>query len=114
MPTVDDRYRAATGYVRRAVETVEKRGVGFAEDPITGMIEWYSGRTKTETPRNELARVEARWLRATNDKDRVTVARDAELLADRVQESLPGAPQDRVRTNLFKGEVQTSTLETSY
>jgi hypothetical protein len=35
-------------------------------------------------------------------------------LADRVQETLPGAPQDRRRTNLFKGEQQTSTPETSY
>jgi hypothetical protein len=114
MPTVEQRYTAATAYVRRAVATVEDRGVGYAVDPITGIVEWYAGKTKTEPARNELTHIEARWLRATHDIDRARVARDAELLADHVQESLPGAPQDRQRTNLYKGEVPTGTPATSY
>src|SRR5262249_40642568 len=42
------------------------------------------------------------------------IARDAELLADRAQENLPGAPQDRPRTNLYPGEVPKGTPATSY
>ena len=114
MSTVEERYRAATFYVRRAVASVEDRGVAYAVAPITGIVEWYAGKTKTEQPRGELGRIEARWLRATTDKERANIARQAELLADRVQESLPGAPQDRTRTNLYKGETPTATLATTY
>lgn len=114
MPTVQERYRTATAYVRRAVTTVENRGIAYAVDPVTGLIEWYAGRTKTEPARNELARLDERWLRASSDIERARLAREAELLADRVQETLPGAPQDRERTNLFKGEEPTSTPATSY
>jgi hypothetical protein len=114
MPTVEERYAAATAYVRRAVAAVEDRAISYAVDPITGLVEWYAGRTKTEPARNELARIEERWLRTTNDIDRARVARDAELLADRVQESLPGAPQNRQRTNLWHGELQQATPATSY
>lgn len=42
------------------------------------------------------------------------IARDAELLADRVEENLPGALQDRVRTNLLPGEAPTFTPPTTY
>jgi hypothetical protein len=69
---------------------------------------------QTETAKNDLRKIEDRWLRATTDKERATIARDAELLADRVQENLAGAPQDRKRTNLFKDEKQTFTPGTSY
>src|SRR5437660_491586 len=114
MPTVEGRYAAATRYVRRAIATVENQPFTYVVDPITGLVEWYAGRTKTEPARNDLSRIEARWLRATTDIERARVARDAERLADRVQEALPGAPQDRDRTNLFKGERPTSTPTTSY
>lgn len=114
MASVEERYKAATAYVRRAVTTVENRGIAYAVDPITGLIEWYAGRTKTEPARNELARIDDRWLMAKSDIERAKVARDAELLADRVQETLPGAPQDRRRTNLWEGEDQKSTPATSY
>jgi hypothetical protein len=114
MATVEQQYAAATAYVRRAIATVEARGVAYTIDPITGIVEWYAGRTKTEQPRNELSRIEARWLRATTDEERTKIAREAELLADRVEENLPGAPQDRARTNLYKGETPTSTPATSY
>src|SRR5262249_31297161 len=103
-----------TAYVRRAIDVVEKRGVAYTVDPITGLIEWYAGKTKTQQPRNELTRIEARWLRATSDGERSGIAREAELLADRVEESLPGAPQDRPRTNLYKGEVPKGTPATTY
>lgn len=114
MPTVEERYKAATEYVRRAVATVEARGIAYTVDPITGIVEWYAGKTKTTAPRNELARIEARWLRATTDSERSKIAREAELIADRVEESLPGAPQDRARTNLYKEETPKGTPETSY
>jgi hypothetical protein len=114
MATVEERYATATAYVRRAIATVEDRGVGYIVDPTTGIIEWYAGRTKTAQPRNELARIEARWLRATNGGERAAVARDAELLADRVEENLPGAPQDRQRTNLYPGETPKGTPATTY
>jgi hypothetical protein len=114
MATIAERYAAATSYVRRAIAEVENRPFAYVVDPTTGLIEWYAGRTKTEPARNELAQIEGRWLRAANDIDRARVARDAELLADRVQENLPGAPQDRKRTNLFAGEEQSATPATSY
>lgn len=106
--SIEERYKRAVSYVHRAVEHVERAGFDAS------VIDWYAARNKTEPARNELARVETRWLRAANDIDRARIARDAELLADRVQESLPGAPQDRQRTNLWSGEVQTSTPPTSY
>src|SRR6185437_16235268 len=63
---------------------------------------------------NELEQIEARWLRATSEVERGAVAREAELLADRIEENLPGAPQDRPRTNLYPGETPTGTPSTSY
>ena len=114
MSTVEDRYKAATDYVRRAIGVVEAGGIGYALDPVTGAVEWYAGRTKTAEPRNELARLDARWLRATSDAERAALAREAELLADRVEENLPGAPQDRARTNLYAGEVPHGTPATTY
>lgn len=114
MATVEERYTAATAYVRRAIAVVEDRPLSYLFNPVTGTIEGYAGRTKTATARSDLARIEARWMRATSDAERAQVSRDAELLADRVQENLPGAPQDRQRTNLFPGEKQASTPATSY
>jgi hypothetical protein len=114
MPTVEERYAAATAYVRRAVDHVEKTPFTYLVDPVTGAIEWYASKLKTQPARNELAHIESRWLRVTNEVDRARVARDAEYLADHVQETLPGAPQDRKRTNLYAGEVPTGTLATSY
>ena len=114
MATVEDRYNAATDYVRHAIAVVEAAGIGYVVDPVTGAIEWYAARTKTAEPRNELARLDARWLRAASDVQRAALAREAELLADRVEESLPGAPQDRARTNLYAGEVPHGTPATTY
>lgn len=114
MATVAERYKAATDYVHRAITVVESVHIGYAIDPVTGLVEWYAGRTKTAQSRGELDRIEARWQRATSDNMRVVVAREAELLADRVEESLPGAPQDRPRTNLFVGEIVRATPPTSY
>lgn len=114
MPTIAERYEAATAYVRRAIAIVEDRPLAYVVDPVSGAIEWYAGRIKTGPARSDLEKVEARWMRSANDLDRARVARDAELLADRVQETLPGAPQDRKRTNLYPGEQQTSTPATSY
>lgn len=114
MPTVAQRYQAAIEYVRRAVVTVESRGILYAAIPTIGLVEWQAGKTKTTEPRAELARLEARWNQAASDTDRAIIARDSELLADRVEENLPGAPQDRARTNLFNGETPSSAPATSY
>lgn len=114
MPTAKERYEAATKYVERAIAKVEMPPITAGVIPLLGGIEAYAGHLKTEAARNDLAHIEARWLRATSDDERTRIARDAELLADRVQESLPGAPQDRARTNLYKGEIQTSAPATSY
>jgi hypothetical protein len=116
MATIAERYNTATDYVRRAVRHVE---TGAFRTPMSlwfpGLAaELAGGQVKTEPVKNELTRLEARWHRATSDIDRARIARDAELLADRVQENLPGAPQDRKRTNLYEGEHQSSTAETSY
>lgn len=105
---IEERYKRAVAYVHRAVERVERAGFD------SSVVDWYAARNETAPARNEVARIEARWLRATNDLDRARIARDAELLADRVQESLPGAPQDRERTNLWHGEVPASTPATSF
>jgi hypothetical protein len=107
MATVEQRYQLAIAYVTRAVAAVETPS---AWNPI----DWYAGRIKIETARNDLRAIEGRWLRARTDDDRALVARDAELLADRTQEVLPGAPQDRQRTNLAKGEHPTFAPATSY
>lgn len=112
MATVEERYQAAIAYVERAIATVEKGPSTW--NPITLAIESYAGRTKTEQVRNDLRQVEDRWKAGGSDADRAPIARDAELLADRTQESLPGAPQDRQRTNLWKGEKPTSTPATSF
>jgi hypothetical protein len=69
---------------------------------------------KTAPARGELARLEARWSKAKTDKERAAIARDAELLADRVEEDLPGAPQSRRRTDLYPGEVPSATPATSF
>jgi hypothetical protein len=112
MATTTERYEAAIAYVKRAIAVV-KSGAAVPDGTVA-FVEWYAARKKTETPSTELERIEARWLRATTDVERTRIARDAELLADRVQEDLPGAPQDRQRTDLVKGEKPTATAATSY
>jgi hypothetical protein len=109
--TVEQRYKDAIAYVRRAIDSVtaaQSSALNLLPDSLNPAL------VKTAPARGELSRLELRWSRATSDKDRAAVARDAELLADRVQEDLPGAPQDRQRTDLVKGEVPTSTPATSY
>jgi hypothetical protein len=113
MATVEDRYKAATAYVRRAIDAV-KPSAFYWINPVTGAASWYAGHEKTRVATSDLERIEDRWLLAKIDDERAKVARDAELLADRIQESLPGAPQDRVRTNLYAGEPQKKAEATSY
>lgn len=103
---VVNRYHDAAAYVDRAIDTVEKSG-GVVDRAMANPL-------KTQAARGELQQIKSRWLRSTTDAERVRIARDAELLADRVQENLPGAPQNRHRTNLFKGETERSTPSTSF
>jgi hypothetical protein len=103
---VVNRYHDAIAYIDRAIDVVDNSGAWIDRE--------FANPHKIEVPRYEVAQLKARWLRSTSDSERAAVARDAELLADRVQESLPGAPQDRKRTNLFKGEVAKGTPATTY
>lgn len=113
MSTTVERYESARRYVERAVAAVEHEALTSSVVPVLDGFEWYGSRLRTETARNDRSRLEARWLRATTDKERVGIARDMELLADRVAESLPGAPQDWKRTNLGKNEAASATAKPS-
>ena len=107
MATVEQRYQAATDYVKRAIRVVELGALHTWGSilPAVFVTETYAGQVKTESVKGDLAQIEARWMRAASDVDRTRVARDAELLADRVEENLPGAPADWQRTNLYQGEA---------
>src|SRR5579862_5476292 len=102
MATIEQRYEHAVAYIHRAVDVVQDGSPSF--DPLTRAIDWYAGTKKTETTRHDLEKLEQQWMFARNDLDRARIAREAELLADRVKENLPGAPQDWKRTNLVKDE----------
>ena len=104
----EQRYRRAIEYATRAVESVS--GSLWSSGPI----DYYANREKTRTARQDLERIEERWWRASSDEARASVARQAELLADRIKENLPGAPQDWQRTNLTTGENERSAPATSY
>jgi hypothetical protein len=80
MPTAEERYAAATAWVRRAVVAVEDRAVilGVGSD---GKPEWSTGREQAEPFRAELARLEPSWLFATTDERREHLAHLAESLA---------------------------------
>ena len=108
MATVVNRYWEAISYVHRAVDTVE------AAPSLLNVVDRYAAKVKTQPVRDELTRIEARWLRATNDLERAKIARDAELLADRTKENLPGAPQSWKRTNLYVDEQEQLAPATSY
>jgi hypothetical protein len=116
MATVEQRYETASEYVKRAIRTVELGALHSWGSilPAVFATETYAGQVKTESAKRDLAQVEARWLRAASDIDRARVARDAELLADRVAENLPGAPTDWSRTNLYPGEGARTTSASTY
>jgi hypothetical protein len=101
------RFSESAQYIRRAIGEVRTAA------PWWNPIDQHAARLKTEPYEHELIRLERRWELATADKDRDAIARAAELLADRTQETLPGAPQDRQRTNLFKGEAVSHAPATS-
>ena len=104
MATNVERYERAHAYVMRAIVAVERAALTSSVVPVLNGFEWYASRLRTETARNDLARLDVRWLRAIKELQRNVLAREMELLADRVAESLPGAPQDWQRTNLAVGE----------
>jgi hypothetical protein len=104
--SAEQRYKDAIDYVRRALKAIAPSSFAFWEQPAYD--------AKTAPARSELDKLAGRWASASTDDERSMIARDAELLADRVEENLPGAPQDRARTNLYKGEVVHSTPATSY
>jgi|SRR6266542_2744366 len=108
--TAQQRYDAATAYVRRAIKHVHSGWDWF----LQGAADAYAGSLKVEPVENELRHIEERWMRATTESERMKVAIDAENLADRTKENLPGAPQDWTRTNLYHGEAEHSTAATSY
>ena len=116
MATVEQRYNAATDYVRRAIQQGERAALHTWASIVPAIFatEVYAGQLKTEPVKNDLKKIEERWLRASNDIERAGVARDAELLADRTEENLPGAPTDWKRTNLTKTEAPRITPATTY
>jgi hypothetical protein len=89
MPTVEERYAAATRYVREALTSVEGRAIGYAINPATGQAEWYAGALKAQPAREELARITARWLRASTNEERERIAGEVEALAVLVIETMP-------------------------
>jgi hypothetical protein len=108
MATVEGRYEVATAYVTQAIHRVE------SAPALVNVVDRYAARLKTASVREALTQIQGRWLRAVSDADRATVAREAELLADRTKENLPGAPEGWTRTNLFAGEREATTPATSY
>jgi hypothetical protein len=114
MPTVVERYVAATGYVRRAVGAVEKQPIAYWVRP-DGSVEWYTGADKAAPFRSDLSRVEAAWLRAATEEARENAARDAEALALRAIEALPplGCARDAGLVDIqtpgsIKAEMETT------
>ena len=108
MATTTERYDRATRYAHRAIDYVS--GSFWSTSPL----DYYANREKTKTAEQDLEKVELRWWRAASDAERERIARDAELLADRIKENLPGAPLDWRRTNLGADEVERTTAATSY
>ena len=106
MATAEQRYTAAAEYVRRALAVIEPSW--------WNVFEHQAYEQKTAPVRSDQQKIEGRWLRATSDQEREAIARDAELLADRTKENLPGAPSDWRRTNLYRGEVEKQTSATSF
>jgi hypothetical protein len=102
----EERYHAAVDYVRRAIAAIMPAWWNIIERP--------AAEQKTAPYQNELTHIEARWSGAKTDQERAAIARDAELLADHTQETMPGAPQNRQRTNLWKGETPKHAPATSY
>ena len=101
------RYEAAKAYVDRAVATVIALGMYSPFDQI-------AAREKTAPVISDAKKLDAKWLRATTETAREALAREAENLADRTKENLPGAPSDWKRTNLYKGEAEKQTAATTY
>jgi hypothetical protein len=100
------RFRAATDYVRRAIASITPQW--------WNVLERKPAEEKTAPYHHELDHIDARWWAAKSDQERATITRDAELLADHVEETMPGAPQDWKRTNLWKGETPQHVEATSY
>jgi hypothetical protein len=88
MSTVEDRYRAATGYVRRAVAAVEQQPIGYRLAP-GGKVEWFAARDLAGPFRAALLQIEGAWLRAASDDARRQTAERAEALALRAIDALP-------------------------
>jgi|GEM_PF-2444716 len=101
-----ERYHAALAYIRRALTATEASW--------WNALEWRASELKQAPFKAELAKLQARFASKLDAKTLETVARDAELLADRTKETLPGAPPDWKRTNLYTGEVEKQTAATSF
>ena len=101
------RYEAAKAYVDRAVATVLALGMYSPMDAL-------GAREKTAPVVSDTKKLDAKWLRATTETVREALAKEAENLADRTKENLPGAPPDWKRTNLYKGETEKQAAPTTY
>src|SRR5689334_19918513 len=90
MPTVEERYAAATRYVRDAVTALERQRIGYTTNS-SGEVEWYSGREKAAPIRTVSEGITHRWLRARSDEERRTIATEAEALVLQTIEAAPMA-----------------------
>ena len=108
MATATERYNRATSYAHHAIASVSRSMWSV------GVFDYYGNQEKTKTARQDLERIEARWWRASVESERNLIARDAELLADRIKENLPGAPLDWQRTNLAAGEIEKTQPPTTF
>ncbi len=93
MPTVDERYAAATDRVRATMAAFARQPIGYALDG-QGAARWYNGRQEAAALAGELAPIETRWLRASTNEERERAARDAEQLADRAAPIVRGCERD--------------------
>ncbi len=93
MPTVDERYAAATNRVRSTIAAVGRQQIGYALDR-QGAARWFKGSEEAATLDAALAPIETRWLRATQIDERERAAREAEQLADRVAPAAYGCERD--------------------
>src|SRR5579862_9698601 len=89
MPTVHEKYAAATAYVQGVVATVEKQPMSFVVNPTTGRVAWFAGTERAAPFRFQLALLAARWQHAgVIDRDQIVHAAQA-LAVLAMQTSLP-------------------------
>ena len=109
-PTAKERYDAAMLYAKREVAQREAMGLG------TNIIDLLAIRNEIAPFKSDIVKIESLWKKAVGESGKNAAAREAELLADRVQELLQGASQARTKTNTSNrsGIVPTGAPDDGY